>query len=166
MPVNIIFAYAHSITQCYRQRSAWKVFFLSLWKYGRFNCDSTAPTIDESQWKENGPLCFVFSGVHFTEQSIAWEALLQSLQLLSLPWSHDVLLPHIVTLQLWRKKKTQRRNKRDKSNTMMHALQLLQLVKRHISGWSDENQWWNQACSLSHSELRLSQGINQSIRKF
>ena len=34
--------------------------------------------------------------------------------------------------------------------TMIQALDLLYLAKRHISGRSDKDQWKNQACSLSH----------------
>ena len=34
--------------------------------------------------------------------------------------------------------------------TMMQALELLRLAKRHFLGQSDEDQWRNQACSLSH----------------
>jgi len=34
--------------------------------------------------------------------------------------------------------------------TMMQALALLQLVKRHIFEWNNIEQWRNQACSYSH----------------
>jgi len=48
-----------------------------------------------------------------------------------------------------------RRTKVIFGKTMMWALELLQLVKRHISGWSDIEQWRNQACSYSHYQVTL-----------
>jgi len=44
---------------------------------------------------------------------------------------------------------------------MMQALELLQLAKKHISGWSDIEQWRNWASSfLAIIKLRLSEGIS------
>ena len=74
---------------------AWKVPMLVIKKIRKTYLHT--PTIDELQWKMNGPLCFVLvvSYTHRTFQAkdsmrnIFEEALPQSLQLLNLPWSHD-----------------------------------------------------------------------------
>ena len=55
---------------------------------------------------------------------------------------------------------------------MMQALELLQLAKRHVSGWSSIYQWRNQACSCGHCRSGdiswlFSQSVSQSVsRKF
>ena len=64
----------------------------------------------------------------------------------------------------------QRRTKVSFSRTMMQALELLQLAKRHILGQSDEDQWKDQAYSLSHFWVMLvwrhyiSQLVENSLR--
>ena len=40
-------------------------------------------------------------------------------------------------------------------NTIMHGMELLGLVKRHVLGWSGTEQWRNQACSHFIVELWL-----------
>ena len=60
----------------------------------------------------------------------------------------------------------QRKTKVIFGKTMIWALELLRLVKRHISGWSDIVQWRNQACSYSHYRVTLvwrhySQSVSQ-----
>jgi len=60
----------------------------------------------------------------------------------------------------------QRRTKVSFGRTMMQALELLRLAKRHISGWSDIEQWRNQACSYSHYRVSLvwrHQGGRESV---
>jgi len=54
----------------------------------------------------------------------------------------------------------QGRTKVSFGRTMMQALELLRLTKRHVSGRSNNEQWKNQACSLAIIELRLSKGIS------
>jgi len=49
----------------------------------------------------------------------------------------------------------QRRTKVIFGKTMMWALELLRLAKRHISGRSNVEQWRNQACSYSHYRVTL-----------
>jgi len=48
-----------------------------------------------------------------------------------------------------------RRTKVSFVRTMMWALELLRSVKRHISGWSNIEQWRNQGFSYSHSRVTL-----------
>ena len=43
---------------------------------------------------------------------------------------------------------------------MMQALELLWLAEKHVLGWSDIEQWKNQAWAIS--EVCLSEGISQS----
>ena len=73
----------------------------------------------------------------------------------------------------------QRRTKVSCGRTMMQPLELLRLVKRHISRWSDIEQWRNLACSYSHywvtfvwrhqlvsqSLQSVSQSIENSVKK-
>ena len=55
----------------------------------------------------------------------------------------------------------QRRIKVIFDRNMMQALELLlRLAKRHVFGWSDIEQWRNQACSYSHCRVILSEGIS------
>jgi len=49
----------------------------------------------------------------------------------------------------------QRRTKVSFGRTMIKALELQRLVKRHISGWSDIKQWRNQAYSFSSYQVTL-----------
>ena len=167
MLVNIVFAYADPITQRFRQRRALKVYFLvtmqmrkiQLWQH--LFLQSMSHSGRQMGHYALFSVLFVLTAMDSVRNTSAVTAVTKSFMK---PWHGTTTHRHLCSYG--ERKRTQRRNKNDKDNTMMHALQLLQLVKRHISGWSDENQWWNQACSLSHSELRLSQGINQSIRKF
>ena len=65
---------------------------------------------------------------------IACSTLLQSLQFLSLPLSHEAALPKIVTYVVVKK------GMENKGRTMIRALELQRLVKRYISGQSDAEQ--------------------------
>jgi len=48
--------------------------------------------------------------------------------------------------------------------SMKNALYVQQYGNRHLSGWSDIEQWKNQACSLIVIiELRESEGIRQAV---
>jgi len=132
-----------------------------------FTCDS----VHSHDWwvavKVNGPLRFAFSAVqHFTQrfkQRIGWETLLWSLQLLSLPWNHVVVLPKIVTFQGYGEKK--REHKEEIRKTMLLPWCV------HCSCFS----WWRSISRVkvtriseeiklvasAISELCLSEGINQ-----
>jgi len=135
MPVSFVFTYAHPVTQCYRQRRAWKVFVLATMG---FTCDSMHPN---DQWvtvKRRMGLytCFQWCLTFYRTFQVmhTWETLLLSLQLPSLPWNHDTALPQIVTFTVMEKERGQ---KEKKGRTMMQTLQLLRLVKRHTSRQSD-----------------------------
>jgi len=64
-----------------------------------------------------------------------------------------------------------RRTKVSFSRTMMQALELLRLVKRHTSGRTNVEQWRNQGCSYSHYRVTLvwrqsvSQAGSQSVKQ-
>ena len=70
-------------------------------------------------------------------------------------WSHHKSSP---TWQ-WRKES---RTKESFVRTTMEALELLQLMKRHVSGWSDVR---NQACSYRYNQVTLGQLVNHSVSK-
>ena len=61
----------------------------------------------------------------------------------------------------------QRRTKVIFGKTMMQTMELLRLVKRHISGWSDVEQWRNWASSYSHYRVTLvwRQSVSQSVSR-
>ena len=72
--------------------------------------------------------------------------------------SHQSHNAHITNHHLHGKREmsgAQRRSKVSFGRTMMQALELLRLAKRHILGWSDDEHWRNQACSYSHYQVTL-----------
>ena len=162
MPVSFIFAYAHLTTQRYRQRRVWraqKVLLLSamaIWKIYQLQ---RAPLWSMSHTeKANRPLHFVIRGVqHFAEcfkQRIAWETLLQLLQLLSLPWSHYAVPLKIVTFVIMGKEREHKEGKR-KGIIMMHLLRLVKGIYQNEVTRSGEIR----PVVLAISELCLSEGI-------
>ena len=86
---------------------------------------------------------------------IARWTLLQSIQLLSLPRSHGVVLTQIVTYVVLEKGI----ENKGFGRTMIWALELEWLVKRHISGWSDVEQWEIEPIALVVIELHLPEGV-------
>ena len=80
---------------------------------------------------------------------IACLTLLQSLQLLWFPWSHEAVLQRIVTYAVVKK------GMENKGRTMMRALKLQRLAKRYISGWSDVEKCRNKVYSLSGYRVML-----------
>ena len=69
------------------------------------------------------------------------------------PWSSATTNCHL--RGSGERNQVQRRTKVSFSRTMMWALQLLQLAKRHIYGQSDVEQWRNRAHSLSSYRVML-----------
>jgi len=65
-----------------------------------------------------------------------------------------MLIPQIVTGK-GERNGAQSKIKVSFGRTMIQALELLWLVKRHISGRSDVEQGRNQACSYSHCRVML-----------
>ena len=146
MPVNFVFAYARPVAQRYWQRRAWKVSLLgTIWKY------STCPQVTVKRRKGNYASFSMFSNIlqNVLSKRIACQTLLQSLQLLSLPWSHKVALPQIVTYAVV-KKGMEKEGKQRYALVGHHDVsQKLQgLAKRHISGWNNVEHWRNQAHKL------------------
>ena len=111
--------YTPPVTWRYRQRGiwrAWKVLLVTIeiWKIHLWQCTKSKGTTKNRPYnwwvavKSRMGHCALFSVVsniltEYFNQRIAWETLLQSLQLRSFPWSHDVALPQIVTFTVMEK---------------------------------------------------------------
>ena len=107
-----------------------------------------APTIEESQWKGEWAGVWRFTKRFKQRINLRNTSAITAVTKSSIkPRRGTAVNLHLRSY--WERKRTQRRNKKDKGNTMMHTLKLLCLVKRHISGRSDNDQWRNQACSLN-----------------
>ena len=158
MPVSFVFVHAHPITQRYRQRRAWKVslqVLTTIWKYGKFTHDSEHPYDEAKDW-----LCFVFSAVViFTEYFKQKDSVIKPSAIAAVTkssmksWSSATANCHLCCSG--KRNGEQRVTKLSFDGTMMQALELLRLAKRHVSGWSGIEQWRNQAHSLSSYRIRL-----------
>jgi len=81
------------------------------------------------------------------------------------PWNGASYVPQIVTYAVVDKRnQEQRRTKVSVGRTMMRALELQRLAKRHISGWSNVEQWRNQTHSYRVTLVWRYQSVRQSIR--
>ena len=112
----------HPVTQHYRQRRVWKVslkVLATIWKYRRFTDDSACPYNEVK-----GQLHFVLS-TFFIEH-----------------FNHHL---H----SRGERNEEQRRTKISFGRTMIRALELLRLAKRHVLGQSDVEQWRNHVHSFS-----------------
>ena len=63
-------------------------------------------------------------------------------------------VPHIVTYTV---------KEKGMEYTMMQALELLGLAKRHVSGRSDIEQWRIKPVAIAIIELSLSEGISKGV---
>ena len=157
MLVSFVLVYARSVTQRYRQRRAWKVSFCHYGNTGNSLMIACAPTIDESQWKrwKSNYASFFFSFVkHFTECFKHKDSMLNTSAITAVttkssmkPRSSATTNHHLC--RRGERNGEQSRTKVSFGRTMMQALELLWLMKRHVSGWSDAEQWRNQAHSPS-----------------
>ena len=69
--------------------------------------------------------------------------------------SHNVHTANHHLCSKGERNEVQMRTKLSFGRTMMWALELLRLAKKHISGRSDIEQWRNQGCSYSHYWVML-----------
>ena len=74
---------------------------------------------------------------------------------LHLPKSNNALTANYHLCSSGERNTAQRRTMINIGRTMMQALELLQLAKRHILEWICIELWRNQACSYSHYQVRL-----------
>ena len=174
--IPVSFVFTCPITQCYRQRRTWTVSLLAtIWrfvdcqritticnqiksikiKYGKLTPDSSCPY---DQWvmvkrQKTIILCFqcglIFTK-HFKQKNsvINVSAITAVTKPSMKPRSHALLSIPFPTYAIVGKGMD---NKVSFGKTMMRVLELLQLAKRHISGWSNIEQWrkWrNRAYSL------------------
>ena len=71
---------------------------------------------------------------------------------------------HAITkLTLFAVSKDEWDTKEDTGKSIKNALYELRYVKRHLSGRSDVEQWKIKPVALAVVELRLSEGISQSV---
>jgi len=137
-----------------------KYLFLSL--YGNTEnllvAACTPGSISHSK-KVKGRLCFVFSVVqHFAgfkqkNSMLNTSAITAVIKVSMKPRSGATANHHLRGSQ--ERNGEQRRTKVSFGRTMILALKLQRLAKRHISGWSNVEQWRNQAHSLSGYQVML-----------
>jgi len=86
----------------------------------------------------------------FQVKNNIWSAPAGSAHTVVSHWSHNVR-----TANCYLHAKGERNGVQRRTKTMMWALELLRLAKRHISERSNVEQWRNQACSYSHYRVTL-----------
>ena len=110
---------------------------------GNWFMKACTPMIDESQRKGERAITFCFQCCHFTErlkQRIALLKLRTAVTKFSMkPWSRATSNCH--RCGSGERNGEQTRTKVSFGRSMMRILELLRLVKRHVSGWSDILQW-------------------------
>jgi len=116
------------------------------------------PQQSVTSWKWGGLLRFVFSYAlpvtqHYKRRTVqeTWIHSIQKIRAKSMHCLGEAILCYSeLTFSVVSKK-----NWNTKGKSMMCALYILQLVKRHILGWSDVEQWRNQARSHIHYQVTL-----------
>jgi len=91
----------------------------------------------------------------FQAKNSVWSAPAGSALTLVSHWRHNARTANRHLCAKGERNGAQRRTKVIFGKTIMWALELLRLVKRHITGWSTIKQWRNQACSYSHYWVTL-----------
>jgi len=129
MPASFEFAYADPVTQHYRQRRVWKVPLLATMESERFTYNSVHPAIDESKWKGKwaNTLCFqwylTFSKLYIYITFQAKDSVRSTSAIFAVtikPWPGAIANCHLRSYG--ERKRTQRRNKKNKGSTIMHTL--------------------------------------------
>ena len=164
MPVSFVFVYVCPIAQHYRQRRAWKVSLLdTIWKCGKSTHDSVRPWSISQSEKAKERLCFIFSVVwQFTEWFKQKDSMLNTTAITAVtmfsmkPWSGAT-----TNCQLHGSGE----RKVSFNRTIMQALELQRLVKRHILGQATFNSEETKPIALAVIELRLSESISQLVEK-
>jgi len=143
------YTHFHPIMQCYKQRAAQRkirnVFCLG------------EPQLMIEKWCVT-QLCHYITSLHLQLHWTLWKAvqaknsIKTTLLALHLPKSRTKAITGTTNCGKGEKNGAQRRTK---VSSMMQALELLQLAKRLILGWSSVKQWRNQACSYSHYQVTL-----------
>jgi len=155
-PLCFICSYAPFITQHYKRAKNFSARIRLLWK-----CRQTTCPNNQIHSESRRPLLFTSNYALFITQRY-WRTTVQET---SLQWIHAAsekpveshlcyswLTPCIVSKRIGKKE--------DKCSTMMLAMRLLQLAKRHVFAWRDVKQWRNQApVAFLLSRLCLAEGI-------
>ena len=168
MPVSFVFANPYHVTQHFRQKRVWKarkILLLATMEIQIIYLWQCTPlrSLSHSE-KVNRQLCFVFNGVQNVSSKRHTSAITAVTNSSMKSWCSTTANRHLRSSG--QRSAEQRRTKVSFSRTMMQALELLQLAKRHISGQSDVEKWRNQGCLSSYACLKASvrgEWVSQSV---